>query len=128
VLGIPLTFGAGLHWLDIVDQFMNQIGLSIVVFGECILIGYYFKSERMRQYVNNLSDFGIGKWFNVCVMLITPAAILWLLGNEVVARWNEPYGDSGLRSQEFVFGWLVVILLFVVGIIFSKVRGKDKTS
>ncbi len=126
LFGIPLTYGVGLHWLDIVDQFMNQVGLSIVVFGECILIGYYFKSERMRQYVNNLSDFGIGKWFNVCIMFITPVAILWLLGNEVVARWHEPYGDSGLRSQEFVFGWLVIILIFVVGIVLSKIRGKTE--
>lgn len=124
VLGVPLTFGAGLHWLDIVDRFMNQIGLSMVVLGECLLIGYYFKSERMREYVNGLSDFVIGKWWNVCIMVITPAAILWLLGAEIVARWNEPYGDAALRSQELVFGWLVVALVFLSAILLSRSRGK----
>jgi neurotransmitter:Na+ symporter, NSS family len=125
LLGIPLTFGAGLHWLDTIDQFMNQVGLSLVVLGECLLVGYYFKSERMREYVNRYSDFGVGKWWNICVMLITPIAICWLLGNEVVARWQEPYGDSGLRSQEFLFGWLVIILIFVVGFILARIPGKD---
>jgi neurotransmitter:Na+ symporter, NSS family len=128
LLAIPLTFGVGLHWLDIVDRFMNQIGLSLIVLGECIIIGYYFKSEKMREYVNRYSDFGIGKWWNLCIMLITPVAILWLLGNEVVNRWNEPYGDAGLRSQEFVFGWLVIILIFVVGFILSKVKGKEDSN
>lgn len=123
-LGIPLTFGVGLHWLDIVDRFMNQVGLSLVVLGECLLIGYYFKSERMRQYVNELSDFAVGKWWNICVMVITPAAIVWLLGSEIVARWKEPYGDAGLRSQEFVFGWLIVILIFVLGAVLARSRGR----
>jgi NSS family neurotransmitter:Na+ symporter len=127
VLGVPLVFGVGLHWLDIVDRFMNQIGLSLVVLGECILVGYYFKSERMRQYVNSLSDFAVGKWWNVCVMVITPAVIAWLLGSEIVARWKEPYGDSGLRSQEFVFGWLIIILIFIVGIVLARTRGQAKT-
>ncbi len=126
VLGIPLTLGAGLHWLDIIDRFMNQIGLSLVVLGECILIGYYFKSERMRQYVNQLSDFAIGKWWNLCVMFITPLAIIWLLGMEIKARWHEPYGDSGLRSQEFLFGWLIIILVVVVGIILARTRGRAR--
>jgi len=124
LLGVPLIFGVGLHWLDIVDRFMNQVGLSLIVFGECLLIGYYFKSERMRNYVNNLSDFSVGKWWNVCIMAITPVAILCLLGAEIVARLKEPYGDAGLRSQEFVFGWLIVILIFVVGLLLARTRGR----
>lgn len=123
LLGIPLTFGVGLHWLDIVDRFMNQIGLAIVVLGECLLIGYYYRAHRMREYVNKLSDFSVGVWWDICIMIITPAAILWLLGAEVKARWQVPYGDGGLRSQEFLFGWLVIILLFVGGIVFAKLRG-----
>lgn len=126
LLGIPLTFGVGLHWLDIVDRFMNQIGLSLVVLGECILIAGYFKSERMRQYVNKLSDFGVGKWWNICVMLITPVAILWLLGSEVVGRWKEPYGDAGLRSQEVVFGWLVIVLILLVSLLLARLRTRTK--
>jgi len=121
--GLPLTFGVGLHWLDIVDRFMNQIGLSLVVLGECLLIGYYFKSERMRRHVNELSDFGIGRWWNLCIMAITPLVILWLLAAEVIARIREPYGDSGLRSQEFVFGWLVLLLIFAAGLLLARARG-----
>ena len=57
-------------------------------------------------------------------MLITPAAILWLLIAEIVERFKEPYGDAGLRSQEFVFGWLVVILIFAVGILLARTRSR----
>ncbi len=123
LLGIPLTFGVGIHWLFIMDQFMNQFGLALVVLGECFLIGYVFKAERMRSYVNDLSSFSVGKWWSVCIMLITPAAILWLLGAQVVERWKEPYGDCAVRSQEFVFGWLVLVLIFVVGLALARARG-----
>ncbi|RLF25678.1 MAG: sodium-dependent transporter [Thermoplasmata archaeon] len=124
LLGIPLTFGAGLHWLDIVDRFMNQIGLSLVVLGETLLIGYYFGSERMRTYVNGLSDFSVGKWWNACIMIITPAVIAWLLISEVLARIKAPYGDSGLRSQEFVFGWLILVLIFLIAFGLQGAKGK----
>jgi NSS family neurotransmitter:Na+ symporter len=127
-LGVPLTFGAGLHWLDIVDNFMNQFGISIVVLGECLVIAFILKSRTMREYVNQLSEVRIGKWWDFCAIIITPASILFLLGTEIAARIKAPYGDFKLRSQEFVFGWLVVIIIFLAGYILARVKGKEPSS
>ncbi len=125
LLGLPYVFGAGLWWLDIVDRFMNHFGLTLVVLGECIIVGWIFKAKNMRHFINSRSDGKIGIWWDIRIQLILPAFILLMLGFEIYHRILEPYGEFGLRSHEFVWGWLVVILLFVVSFILAKVKGSQ---
>ncbi len=122
-LGIPYMFGAGIHMLDIVDRFMNFFGLTIVVIGECLIVGWVFKASGMRRFINSHSEGKIGIWWDIRIQLILPALILLMIGFEVYERIMGPYGDFGLRSQEFIFGWLVIIIVFVASILISSVKG-----
>ena len=38
---------------------------------------------------------------------------------EIYQRITSPFGQFGLRSQEFVFGWGVLLLVFVVSILLA---------
>lgn len=121
VLGIPLCFGGGLFWLDIVDNFMNKFGISLICLGECIFIGWVFGSGKIREYVNGLSEFRIGVWWDIFIRVITPAALLFLIIMEVVDRIRGSYGGYP-RSAEFLGGWLIVIILPVLGIILMLIK------
>lgn len=123
LLGLPYVFGAGIWWLDIVDRFMNQFGLTFVVLGQCLIIGWVMKAGRMRHYINSRSEGKIGIWWDIRIQLIIPAFILVMLGFEVYQRIQKPYGEFGLRSQEFVWGWLVIALLIIAGIVIAKIKG-----
>ena len=122
-LGLPYIFGAGIHWLDIVDRFMNHFGLTIVVIGECIIVGWYFKARRMRSFMNERSKMQVGSWWDIAIKFVLPIAILAMIGFEIHERINAPYGDFGLRSQEFIFGWLVLIIVLALSILFSAIKG-----
>jgi len=123
LLGLPYVFGAGLHWLDIVDRFMNHFGLTIVVIGECIIIGWIYKASRMRHFINAHSEGKVGIWWDIRIQLIIPALILIMLGFEIYERIKAPYGDFGLRSQEIVWGWLVLTIILVASIVFAAIKG-----
>jgi SNF family Na+-dependent transporter len=191
LLGIPLLTGAGLHWLDIVDHFMNHFGLTLVVLIECIVIAFVVGLPKMRHYLDKISywrtrkigliafavaillitfsmlhinhvqsgkiitaliiiaiieilfsvlyykNSGIKEYFekrfwylfeyfwDVCVLFATPIGIILMLIFEINARINEPYGDFADRGQEFIFGWMVLILLVVIGILMMKLKGKS---
>jgi NSS family neurotransmitter:Na+ symporter len=124
IVGIIFTTGAGILWLDIVDHFMNSFALSLVCLGECILIGWVFGSGKMRQYVNGLSEFRIGAWWDVFVRFLIPIVLGALILAEVWERIKGPYGDFP-RLAEFLGGWMVVLLLPVVGIILMKVKRRE---
>ena len=123
LLGLPLVFGAGLLWLDIVDRFMNQFGLMLVCLGESIFIGWYYGSGKMRTYVNQLSEVRIGGWWDICVKFVLPLVAVVLLTAEILARIESSYGDFP-RIAEFFGGWFLVILLPILGIILATIKAR----
>lgn len=48
-----------------------------------------------------------------------------MLFTEISVR-EVPHGGFGLRSQEFLFGWLIVILLPMVADLPANAKGKGK--
>jgi hypothetical protein len=49
-----------------------------------------------------------------------------MLGFEIYERIKASYGDFGLRSQEFVFGWMMVIVVFIGSIVLSALKGSKE--
>ena len=122
LLGIPMLTGMGIHILDIADHFMNSYGLTIVVLGEILIIGWGIGAEKQRKYINANSKLQIGQWWNICIRWLIPMSIIWMIYTDIMAR-HTPYGSFGLRSQEFLFGWLLVILLPIAGDILANLKG-----
>jgi NSS family neurotransmitter:Na+ symporter len=120
-LAIPLTFGGGLYWLDIVDRFMTQFGLISITLVECVVIGYLYGSRKIKEYVNSQSDFSVRGWWDIFIKIVTPIVLLFLIVMEAMARVKSSYGGYPRRA-EFIGGWLIVILLPVVGFILMKIR------
>jgi len=126
LLGLPMLTGAGLYILDIVDHFMNSVALVLVVLGQLLIIGWAFPAEKMRTYINSNSGMRIGWWWNTSVRWIIPMGMLWMLASELQARSASAYGNFGLRSQDFLLGWLVVLLLPVAGDMLASRKGAWK--
>jgi NSS family neurotransmitter:Na+ symporter len=126
LFGLPMLFGAGLYILDITDYFMNFFGLSLVVIGETVIVGWGMGADRMRKHINQNSSFAVGGWWNVCIRWLLPGSIVWMLYSEVKARAASAYGSFGLRSHEFIFGWLIMILLPIVSDILANSQGKKE--
>jgi SNF family Na+-dependent transporter len=123
LFGLPMLTGAGLYILDIADHFMNSFGLTIVVLVETVMVGWVIGAEKQRQYISENSNFRLGQWWNICIRWLIPMGIIWMLLTEIAAR-KVPYGNFGLRSQEFLFGWLIMLLLPIVADVLANARGK----
>lgn len=126
VMGFPFAFGSGIHWLDITDHFMNFIALPVVVVGSCLIVGWYYRASRMRNFINEHSEGRVGIWWDIRIQLIIPAAIIFILGFEIYERIKGAYGDFGLRSQEFAFGWGVLIFVLVGSLVLSALKGSKE--
>ncbi len=127
LLGLPMLTGMGIHILDIADHFMNSFGLTLVVLGEVLIIGWGMGAGEMRDYINRNSSIRIGAWWNICIRWIVPMGIIWMLYSAITARAQTAYGSFGLRGQEFAFGWLLIILLPIVGDLLASARGSEES-
>ena len=124
IIGLVFCTGAGLYWLDILDHFMNFIALGVSVLFACILIGWIHGAGKVREYANSISEFRIGKWWEISIKYFTPILLIILLGNEIVSRIKGSYENYG-RLPEFFGGWLIIILLPLAGYLMYKLKGKD---
>ena len=122
LVGILFTTRGGIYWLDMVDYFTCTFGLTLVGFLECVAIGYIYKSRKMREYVNEVSEFRIGKWWDVMIMIVTPAILGISFVWELVKLVQKGYGDYP-RWTSFT-GMCILIFIVILSFVFMQIKGR----
>jgi len=120
LIGLLYVSSGGLHWLDIVDKYVNSYGLVAVGLAECIAVGWFIGPEKLRKHVNVLSEVRIGKWFDFLVKYFTPLILIILLVYGLVGDIKVPY--EGYPQWALNIGWIMVILLPIIAYVFSKLK------
>lgn len=100
--GIIFATGGGLAWLDIVDHFLSHYGLFAACTLQCILLGWVVKPGGLRQHVNEVSLFPVGRFFDFSIKFLIPGALLFLFGIDFVKDIRQPYGG---------YSWISLILI-----------------
>ena len=62
--GIIFTTQAGLYFLDITDHFITNYNLMLIAIAQSVLGGWVYGAEALRRYINIVSDWQIGPWWN----------------------------------------------------------------
>lgn len=121
--GISLLFvtGAGLYILDIVDHFINTYAIAVAGLLEVIVAAYLFKIESVRKYANELSDFGVGKWWNWTFIALTPVLLAIMFAYNTFVDFTQGYEGYPL-SALLVMGAGTLLLLLLVSILFTTVK------
>jgi NSS family neurotransmitter:Na+ symporter len=125
VVGLVFTTGAGLYWLDIVDHWMNNYGLVVIGFLECIAIGWFYGTRRLKAYINEVSDFRVGLWWDIFIKWITPLALGSALVVNIVQEIQIPY-EGYPRWALYVGGWGVVAVIIAVAWIITALPGSSR--
>jgi len=79
VIGLLFTTQGGLFWLDIVDRTVSFYGLLITGALACVVVGWVYGAEKLREHVNSTSDFRIGAWFDWLIKIVVPAGLLFVV-------------------------------------------------
>ncbi|QUI23264.1 sodium-dependent transporter [Vallitalea pronyensis] len=122
VVSVVFVTGAGVYVLDIVDHFVNNYGVAIAGLIEALLIGWFFNVRSIRNYVNPLSDFGVGNWWELCIKLVTPLILGIMVVLKVIDDIKQPYEGYPIAAL-LVYGVGVIVLTVVLGLILSSVKG-----
>ena len=130
VIGLFFTTGAGLAWLDIVDNFVNSFALILTGALEAIAIGWCFKTSKVIEEVNrNTKNWKMPAWWmNISIKFLAPVLLLGLFIWNLVSLFQNGgiYGaaDGYSLSSNIIGGWLIVGLILISGSIISMVAKK----
>lgn len=121
VAGLIFSTKAGLYWLDIVDHYINSYGLIIGGILEVLAVGWFYKTERLRNYFNPISEYKFGKWWDVMIKYIVPVVLVFLLVRNFIGDVAEPYEGYSMGPQ-WLGGWGMIIAVGVVSYILSRIK------
>ena len=93
IFSLPYCLKSGLMWLDIVDNWMGNYGLAFVGLMECVVVGYFFTTQELKDYVNEHSEIKLGGWWDAFIKFLTPAVLIYLLASVFIKNIVSPYGD-----------------------------------
>ena len=118
--GLVFTTGGGLFWIDIADHFLSEYGLFLACIFQCVLVGWVFKTPRLREHINSISTWKIGRWWDWSVRYLVPGILVWLLISGVVQELKVPY-EGYPRLSLMLIGWNWLLVTLVVAL-FVAVR------
>ena len=131
VISILFVTQAGLAWLDIVDNWANNVNLILIGVLECLAIGWTFNLRKVLTEVNkHAKNFKMPYWwFSASIKFIAPILLAGLfLWNMYVLFFQKggSYDPNYPIWAQIVAGWAVSVLVFVSGFIAKLVVNKKK--
>ena len=130
IISVVYITGAGVGYLDIVDNWTNQYTLILIGILETIVVGWFFKPKKVLDEINkNTNKFKMPRWwFETSIKFLAPLALIFLFVWQMVVlikngfRYNTDYN----LSAEIIAGWLVTVLVFSSGFFINLYMKKSK--
>lgn len=101
--------------MDIVDHWISVYGLAVVGLLECIVAGWMFDLDSLRLYLNEVSDFAVGRWWNFCIRWVTPLILVVMFARSIHRELTTAYGGYPAWSL-WVGGWLITAVLIALSL------------
>ena len=77
-----LTCGISSYLVGIIDAFVNEFGILLLVAVQCIIFGWYYGAEKLIPIINRQSSIKIGRLWKNIIKYILPVFIfiIWIIG------------------------------------------------
>ncbi len=125
-LSFLIATPGGLYLLDIIDHFVNDVGIVFAGLVEVILIAWLTKSvKEYREYANSVSDIQLGKWFDWSLSVITPVILGYMMVANLIREFRQPY-EGYPTSVLLIYGLGSIVLLFVFSMVMPRFKNKIK--
>ncbi|MFC0523860.1 sodium-dependent transporter [Pontibacillus salicampi] len=119
LISLAYATQGGLVLLDTVDHFIMSYGVALAGLFEVVAIAWFFKGLKdLQNHANEVSDIKLGLWWRVCLGVITPAVLGYMMIQNLSTELTNSYEGYPLDFL-FTYGWLVAIGAMVVGALFT---------
>jgi len=124
IVSILFSSKGGLYFLDVVDYFINNFGVALAGLVEVIAVAWIARElGKLQEHANSISDIKLGLWWKVCLAVITPVVLGYMMIDSLIQNFKSNY--EGYETW-FVtaYGWVVVVLAIVIGFLLPYIKGR----
>lgn len=116
----------GLFFLDAADYFINNFGVALAGLIEVVAIAWFAKElKALQAHANSVSDIQLGAWWRICLSVVTPIVLGYMMFDNIKTNITTAYGDLPV---EFLlkWGWCVAVGAIAAGFILSLSKWKNE--
>jgi NSS family neurotransmitter:Na+ symporter len=125
--GLVFASTAGIYYLDITDHFITNFGLVFMGLLQAICIGWFYGAEKLRLYINEVSELRIGKWWNYTIKYFIPLSLSVFLWQSFIGDILQPYGNYP-NWILWAYGWGVVFFILIASAFYSYSQWKKSAN
>ncbi|MFI0932861.1 sodium-dependent transporter [Streptomyces sp. NPDC021019] len=110
---------SGIYLLDAADHFINQYGIALAALVGLIVVVWVLRQlPDLQQNADATSAVRLGHWWRICLGVITPLVLGWMMVDSLRTEFEENYEGY---STGFLLsaGWSIAIGALLVGVILT---------
>lgn len=129
LVGVVYITEGGLNWLGVIGDFIDGTwGIAFLGLLECLVLGWFWRINKLRQHANERSDWMLGKWWNYLIRLTIPIVLgslfVWSLFDDLTQKSGFLRNPEGGWNLHNCVGISVMIMVPIVSILVSLTRGR----
>jgi NSS family neurotransmitter:Na+ symporter len=124
IISIAFSSNGGLYFLDVVDYFINNFGVALAGLVEVIAVAWIARElGKLQEHANGISDIKVGLWWKVCLAVITPIVLGYMMIDNLITNIKSNY-EGYATWFVTAYGWVVVIVAILLGIALSFIKNR----
>ena len=116
VFSIILTTGISSYLVGIIDSFVNEFGILLLIGVQCIIFAWFLGVDKFLPALNESSTFKVGKTWTFVIKYLLPIVlmVMWAIG--IVQLFTTA------KQFEIIIDLLIIISVMVFAVILTKIK------
>ena len=120
IFSLILTSGISSYLVGIIDSFVNQFGILILIGIQCIIFAWFYGVDKFIPVLNEVSTFNVGKTWSFIIKYLLPCVliVIWAVGILKLFTSAKPF--------EIMVDLTILILVLGFAVILTKIKPADE--
>ena len=116
VFSLILTTGISSYLVGIIDSFVNEFGILLLIGVQCIVFAWFYGVEHFLPALNEHSTFKVGKTWAFVIKYLLPIVliVMWAIG--IVQLF------STAKQFEIIIDVIIIVAVLVMGVVLTKLK------
>ena len=120
VISLILTSGISSYLVGIIDTFLNEYGILVLIAIQCIIFAWFYGLDKFLPALNGLSIINVGRTWKLVIKYVLPCflILMWANGLVKMLKTAQPF--------EIIVDIIILVAVMVSAIVLTKVKAANE--
>lgn len=116
IFSLILTSGISSYLVGIIDSFVNEFGILLLIGIQCIIFGWFYGVDKLLDVLNGRSFIDVGRTWAFVIKYLLPIVliIMWVVG--IIQLF------STAKQFEIIIDLIIIAAVMVSAVVLTKIK------